>query len=61
MYEDEWSRFMKTGQVCDYLAYKELSEAENIADGPEEAREFDYAGVCGINRDNNKIRADRRI
>lgn len=61
MYKDEWSRFMQTGQVCDYLAYKELSGTKNVADRSGEIREFDYAGVCSINGDNNKIRADRRV
>lgn len=52
---------MQTGQVCDYLAYKELSGVKNVADRSGEIREFDYAGVCSINGDNNKIRTDRRV
>ena len=44
MYEDEWNRFMRTGQVNDYLAYKGYQGTETAADRAENLQERGYAG-----------------
>lgn len=61
MYDEEWNRFMQTGQICDYLAYKKLPPMKSDIGKSEDIRKFEYAGISNINRDSNKIRADRRI
>ncbi len=42
---------MRTGQVRDYLAYKEQTAVESAESKAGEIREFGYAGVCNSNRD----------
>lgn len=61
MYEDEWNRFMRTGQVSDYLAYKGHQGAGNAADKAEKTQERGYAGFRDTYGDCNQIGADRRI
>lgn len=59
MYKDDWNRFMRTGQINDYLAYKGHPIMENAKVKAGDVRELGYAGVRTINRDDNQIRADR--
>ena len=40
MYEDGWSRFMQTGQVHDYLAYKRHPEMEEANSKAGETHEY---------------------
>lgn len=52
---------MRTGQVRDYLAYKEHPDIESANRKAGDIREFGYAGVRNSNRDNHKIGANRGI
>lgn len=61
MYKDEWNRFMQTGQVSDYLAYKEQLDMEDAANKSGETHERGYAGFRSIYGDCNKVGANRRI
>lgn len=61
MYEDEWNRFMRTGQVNDYLAYKGYQGTENAADRAEKLQEHGYAGFRDTYGDCNQIGADGRV
>lgn len=61
MYEDEWNRFMQTGQVSDYLAYKEHLGTKNAANQSGETHEYKYAGFRDFYGDCNKVGANRRI
>ena len=51
MYEDGWSRFMQTGQVHDYLAYKRHPEMEEANSKAGETHEYRDAGFCNTDRD----------
>lgn len=51
MYEDGWSRFMQTGQIHDYLAYKEYPDGEKIENKTGEVHGCEYAGVHDGDRD----------
>lgn len=57
MYEDGWNRFVKTGQIEDYLAYKQESREQPVScearDKTGETREFGYAGFCNCDRNHN--------
>ena len=57
MYEDGWNRFVKTGQIKDYLEYKQESEKQfmhcNAGDKTGEIRDLGYAGVCNSDRYHN--------
>lgn len=57
MYEDGWNRFTKTGQIKDYLEYKQESERQYIHchanDKTGEVREVGYAGLCNCDRNHN--------
>lgn len=61
MYEDEWNRFMRTGQVNDYLAYRGHQSTKNATDKAEEIQERGYAGFRNTYRDCNQIGANRRV
>lgn len=61
MYEDGWSRFMQTGQVHDYLAYKGHPDMENAKSKAGEIHECGYAEFRDTDRDYFKSRTDRRI
>lgn len=61
MYEDEWNRFMRTGQINDYLAYKGHQGTGNDADKAGEIHERGYAGFRNTYGDSDQIGADRRI
>lgn len=45
MYEDGWSRFMQTGQVHDYLAYKRHPEMEEANSKAGETHEYRDARI----------------
>lgn len=57
MYEEGWNRFEKTGQIKDYLEYKQESERQyihcNANDKTGEVREVGYAGLCNCDRNHN--------
>ena len=61
MYEDEWNRFMRTGYVSDYLAYKGHQSTADAADRSGDIHERGYAGFRDTYGDSDKIRADRGI
>lgn len=62
MYEDEWNRFMRTGQVNDYLAYRKQQLCmENTVNKAGDIHECGYAGFRNTYRDNNKVGTDRGI
>lgn len=65
MYEDEWNRFMQTGQINDYLAYRmhdmHRGHMENAADGAGKIQERKHAGFRGSYGDYNKVGANRRV
>ncbi|MCD8039039.1 MAG: hypothetical protein LUE96_08145 [Lachnospiraceae bacterium] len=58
MYEDEWNRFMQTGQVLDYLNYKEREHRDDAGNGAGETNERGDAGFRNSYGDYIKIRAD---
>ena len=57
MYDDGWSRFIQTGQIEDYLAYKQESQEQSsdcaTRDKTGEVREVGYAGFCNGDRYHN--------
>lgn len=63
MYDEGWSRFMETGQIEDYLAYKQEVREQFLdcktRDETGEAGKLGYAGFCDGDRYRNQIRADR--
>ncbi len=59
MYEEEWNRFMRTGQVSDYLAYREHFHTPNATGKSGEINECRYAGFHNPYGDCNKIGANR--
>ena len=59
MYSSGWDRFVQTGQVCDYLAYKGHQTINNVKNQLENTEKKEDAGFCSINRNNNKIRTNR--
>lgn len=61
MYEDEWNRFMRTGKVNDYLAYKRHQNTENVVDRSGEIHERGDTGFRQLYGDCDKIRADWRV
>ncbi len=61
MYEDGWSRFMQTGQVHDYLAYKRHPEMEEANSKAGETHEYRDAGFCNTDRDYYQSGTDWRI
>ncbi len=61
MYEDEWNRFMQTGQISDYLAYKEQLDTKNEEHRSGETHEYGYAGVRSLYGDCTKVGTNRRI
>ncbi|MBO5030419.1 MAG: hypothetical protein J6D08_00800 [Lachnospiraceae bacterium] len=61
MYEDGWSRFMQTGQVYDYLAYKGHPEMEKAESKAGETHERGDTKFYYTDRDYYKSRTDRRI
>ena len=61
MYEDGWSRFMQTGQVHDYLAYKRHPEMEEANSKAGETHEDRDAGFCNTDRDYYQSGTDWRI
>lgn len=69
MHEDGWSRFMQTGQVHDYLAYKghpDMEEAMSttaVMDRSKagETHEHGNTGFRDIDRDRYQGRTDGRI
>lgn len=61
MYEDEWNRFMRTGQVNDYLAYKGHQGIENASDRSGEIHECGDTGFRQFHGNRDKIGADWRI
>lgn len=56
MHEDEWSRFMQTGQVYDYLAYKGHPDMEKAESKAGEIHEYGDAGFRNSDRDDYKNR-----
>lgn len=69
MHEDGWGRFMETGQVYDYLAYKghpDMEEAMSMtavmdSDKAGEIHEYGNAGFCDTDRDHYQGRTDWRV
>ena len=61
MYDDEWNRFMRTGSVSDYLAYKGHLSTKDAAEGAGDIHECGYAGFRDNYGDSDKVRADRGI
>lgn len=69
MHEDGWSRFMQTGQVHDYLAYKghpDMEEAMSMTKAMDrskagEIHEYGNTGFRDADRDRYQGRTDRRI
>lgn len=57
MYDESWSRFTQTGQIEDYLAYKqevrEQPEGCKVSDKTGEICELGYAGFCKCDRYHN--------
>ena len=57
MYDNSWSRFAQTGQIEDYLAYKQETREQVIDDAARdktgEIRELGYAGFCNCDRYHN--------
>ena len=57
MYDESWNRFTQTGQIEDYLAYKqevrELPAGDEARDKTGEIRELGYAGFCNCDRYHN--------
>ena len=57
MYDDGWNRFAQTGQIEDYLAYKQESGERSMdceaRDKTGEIRELGYAGFCTCDRYHN--------
>lgn len=57
MYDDSWNRFIQTGQIEDYLAYKQESVEQSAdceaRDKTGETRELGYAGFCTGDRYRN--------
>ncbi len=61
MYDDGWSRFVRSGQIEDYLAYKQESEerftsrngSEQAEEKTGEVRGLGYAGFCNGDRYHN--------
>lgn len=57
MYDESWNRFIQTGQIEDYLAYKqevrELPVGGEARDKTGEIRELGYAGFCNGDRYHN--------
>lgn len=57
MYDDGWNRFIQTGQIEDYLAYKQESVEQSkdckARDKTGEIRELGYAGFCTGDRYHN--------
>ncbi|MDE7321279.1 MAG: hypothetical protein K2N73_00875 [Lachnospiraceae bacterium] len=56
MHEDGWSRFMQTGQVHDYLAYKGHPDMEKAESKAGEIHEYGDTGFCNTDRDDYKSR-----
>lgn len=52
---------MRTGQVRDYLAYKEHPKMESAVDRAGDTREFRYAGVRSIDGNGHQGRTDRGV
>ena len=61
MHEDGWSRFMQTGQVYDYLAYKGHPEMEEAKSKAGETHEYSDAGFRNTDRNCYQGRTDWRI
>lgn len=57
MYDESWSRFAKTGQIEDYLAYKQEVREQfkdcEVRDKTGEKRELGYAGFYHCDRYHN--------
>lgn len=57
MYEDGWNRFAKTGQIQDYLDYKQETEKQyrycDAGDETGEVCELGYAGLYHCDRNHN--------
>ena len=57
MYDNGWNRFAQTGQIEDYLAYKQESREQlsgsETRDKTGEVRELGYAGFCNCDRYHN--------
>lgn len=56
MHEDGWSRFIQTGQVHDYLAYKGHPDMEKAESRAGEIHEYGDRGFCNTDRDDYKSR-----
>ncbi len=56
MHEDGWSRFMQTGQVHDYLAYKGHPDMEKAEGKAGEIHEHGDARFRNTDRDDYKSR-----
>ena len=52
---------MQTGQICDYLAYKEHPKMESTVDRAGDTCEFRNAGNRGIDGDRHQSGTDRGI
>jgi len=61
MHEDGWSRFMQTGQVYDYLAYKGHPEMESAEGKAGEIHERGNTGFRDTDRDRYQGRTDGRV
>lgn len=61
MHEDGWSRFIQTGQVHDYLAYKGHPEMEEAGSKAGEIHECGNTGFRDTDRDHYQGRTDWRI
>ncbi len=65
MYEDEWNRFMQTGQISDYLTYRmhgmHRDYKEDAADGSGKIQERKNAGFRSSYGDCNKVGGNRRV
>lgn len=57
MYDESWSRFTQTGQIEDYLAYKQEAREQpkgcKVSDKTGEICELGYAGFCNCDRYHN--------
>ncbi len=61
MHEDGWSRFMETGQVHDYLAYKGHPDMEKTESKAGETHECGNTGFCDADGDHYQGRTDRGV
>lgn len=53
--EHTWEKFLKTGSVADYLAYRGKDQQKELL------KENNYGTVDRVDRDGTKCHADRRL